>query len=380
MKDPAAVASGGDLHPLIAEGVSPWVEGVHRSLIVSGCLARLIKDAGVRGAVCDPGTLAEAVTGDPVYRDQLVRLAYRGATVGEALRALQVHDAREACDELNEVFEKTQGHDGQVSVDLDPGLCHDAAATTRAAAELWRALDRPNALVKIPATIEGLAAIRDCLGRGISVHATGIFSVARYRETVDAYFDGMERALAEGERLSAIASLASFPVSWLDTEVDVRLDELRGLDEPTRAAARTVRGTAALTNARLMYQVYEERLGSERWRALRAAGARPQRLMWSDTAVRDPERPGTGYVDGIVAWGTVSAMTLPTLEAAVHHCDLRGDTLMGEQDSAKAALGELERLGISYETVVRKAATDSEARLAAAWRALREAVATGLHI
>ena len=379
MKDPAAVASGGDLHPLIAEGVSPWVDGIHRSMIVSGCLARLIKDAGVRGAVCDPGTLAAAVAGDPVYRDQLVRLAYRGATVGEALRALQVHDAREACDELYEVFEKTQGHDGQVSVDLDPGLCHDAAATTRAAVELWRTLDRPNALVKIPATAEGLTALRECLGRGISVHATEIFSVARYRATVDAYFDGMERALAEGERLSAIASLASFPVGRLDAEVDARLDELRGLDEPTRAAARTVRGTGALANARLMYQVYEERLGSERWRTLRAAGARPQRLMWSGTAVPDPERSSTGYVDGIVAWGTVSAMTLPTLEAAVRHCDLRGDTLLGERESAEAALAELGRLGISYQAVVRKAETDSEARHNRAWRALREVVATSLH-
>ncbi len=379
MKDPAAVASGGDLHPLIAEGVSPWVEGVHRSMIASGCLARLIKDAGVRGAVCDPGTLAEAVTGDPVYREQLVRLAYRGATIGEALRALQVHDAREACDELNEVFEKTQGHDGQVSVDLEPGLCHDADATVKAAVELWRALDRPNALVKIPATAEGLVAMRECLGRGIGVHATGIFSVACYRETVDAYFDGMERALSEGERLSVISSLASFPVGRLDAEVDVRLDELRGMDEPTRSAARTVRGAAALANARLLYGVYEERLGSERWRTLRAAGARPQRLMWTDTAVSDPARSGTGYVDGIVAWGTVSAMGLPTLEAAVRHCDLRGDTLMGEGPSAQATLAELDRLGISYETVVRKAAADSEARHTKAWRALREAVATRLH-
>ncbi|MEU1624281.1 transaldolase [Streptomyces sp. NPDC020096] len=380
MKDPAAVASGGDLHPLIAEGVSPWVDGIHRSLIVSGCLARLIKDAGVRGAVSNPRALAEAVTDDPVYRDQLVRLAYRGATVGEALRALQVHDTREACDELYEVFEKTQGHDGQVSVDLDPGLAHDAEATANAAVELWRALDRPNALVKIPATTEGLTAIRECLGRGIGVHATEIYSVARYRETVGAYFDGLERALAEGGRLSAIASVASFPVSRLDAEVDARLDELRGLDEPTRVAARAIRGAAALANARLMYQGYEERLGSERWRRLRAAGARPQRLMWTDTAVPDPERSSTGYVDGIVAWGTVSAMSLTTLEAAVRHCDLRGDTLMGERGSAQAVLDELERLGVSYETVVRKAAADGAVRRAAAWRVLREAVAARLHI
>ncbi|MEV4616853.1 transaldolase family protein [Kitasatospora sp. NPDC049258] len=358
----------------MAEGVSPWLDGVHRGLLVSGALTRLVAQTGVRGATSDPLALADALAHGTAYREQLLRLAHHRVSVDGAVWATSVWDQRLACEELRQVFESTHGYDGLVSMDLDPRLAHDAAATVTEAVELARAVGRRNALVKIPATTAGLSAIRDCVGLGIGVHATEIYSVSRYTQVVAAYFDGLEIALASDHRLSGIASVASLPVGRVDAEVDGLLGELGSED------ARALLGQASLAAARLLYRVYEEHLGGERWRTLRAAGARPQRLMWTDTARAGRPRPGTGYVESLVSWGTVNAMSLPTLEDAARHSTLRGDTLMGQHEAAQAVLDRLGRLGISYDAVVRRLEAESVGRLTDSWLLLRSSVAEQLRM
>lgn len=361
--DPGDTA-GGTLRELAAEGVSPWLDGIDRGLITSGGFLGLIEMTGILGATSNPEQLAKAVADDhSAYRDQLTALADRHADTDSAIRALSLHDARLACDGLLRVFTRTDGHDGHVSIDLDPRLADDAVATVEAASEVFVELDRPNAMVKIPATEEGLVAIRDCLAKGICVHATEIFSLRRYRQVVQAYFEGLTNAKAAGLELAVIASVASLPVGVFDAEVDVRLAEHDGVD------ARTLRGTGALANARLMYREYDQRLGTQRWRGLQADGARPQRLMWTATAARS----GTEYVDRIVAWGTVTAMSLSTIDSVIRHGELRGDTLAGECEDALSVVENLGRLGVAYDSVVRKLEQDSASRLDRSWQELRSA-------
>jgi transaldolase len=354
---------------LVAEGVSPWLDGIDRDLITSGRFTCLVKEIGILGATSSPARFAAAVADDhSAYRDQLAELAARRADTDSAIRALALHDARLACDGLLGVFTGTDGHDGYVSVDLDPLLADDAAATVEAASEVTAELERPNVLVKVPATAAGLVATRDCLAAGIGVHVTEIFSLHRYREVVRAYFEGLAAAKEAGLDLSRIASVASLAVGEFDAEVDARLTEHGGAD------ALALRGSGALSNARLLYHEYDQRLGSRQWRDLQANGARPQRLMWTSTEPRS----GTSYADRIVAWGTVTAMSPATIDWMTRNGDLQGDTLTGERAAAQSVVDELGGLGVTYDSVVRRLEQDSGRRLEQSWQELRLATRKGL--
>ncbi|MGK5547782.1 transaldolase family protein [Streptomyces sp. URMC 127] len=361
------VTSGGEvLRELLAEGVSPWLDGLHRSLLTSGTLTRLVAAGRVRGATTGPGALAAEVAGGTSYAQQLSHLACRSVPLTTAVQALCAYDLRTACDELRPVFTATQGLDGHVSMDPVgyPGGC--AGALADSAVALHRAACRPNALVRLPATDDGLAAAGECLARGIGVHLTGIFSVQRYEQVVEAWFTGLERARDAGLDLSVIPSLAALPVARIDAGADARLR--------AAGAGPELRGTAALAVARLVYQRYEEGLGSARWRVLAAAGARPQRLMWSVGS----DAAGVPYVESFVAWGTVSAMSPAALEAVVERGRLRGDTLTGQDGAARAAVARLERCGVSLTEVAKKLEADGVAHGVSSWRALRGAVAARL--
>lgn len=365
MGERSVISDGEVLRELLAEGVSPWLGGLCRSLLAPGRLGALVREAGVRGATSHPRALAADMARGTAYRQQLSHLACRSVPLDTAVQALCAYDLRSACDELRPVFASTRGRDGHVSMDLDPRLAYDTRATVAAAVALNRAACRPNALVKIPATDEGTAAVGDCLARGIGVHVTEIFSVRRYERVVDAYFDGLERALAAGRDLAAISSVASLPVARLDAGIDARLRASgAGTAEP---------GTASPAVARLVYRLYEERLGSDRWRILAAAHAHPQRLVWEVDTPGDPA-PAVPYVAGLVAWGTVSVMSEATLEAVARRCRLQGDTLSGEAEAARAVVTGLERRGVSLEEVAKKLETDGVDRLVSAWRELRGAV------
>jgi transaldolase len=351
------------LKRLSDEGVAIWLDDLSRKRITSGGLAELI-DQHVVGVTTNPSIFQKAISGGDGYEQQLKELAVRGVTVEEAVRMITTADVRDAADVLRPVFDATEGQDGRVSIEVDPRLAHNTEATVAEAKQLAWLVDRPNTLIKIPATRAGLPAITEVIGLGISVNVTLIFSLERYREVMDAYLAGLEKAKARGLDLSKIHSVASFFVSRVDTEIDKRLDAL-GTD-----AAKAARGKAALANARLAYEAYEEVFGSERWNALDRAQANRQRPLWASTGVKDPAYKDTLYVDELVAPGTVNTMPEATLEATADHGGITGDTVRGTYDRSRAELAAVAELGISYDEVVQLLEDEGVEKFEASWNDL----------
>ncbi|MGN6301472.1 MAG: transaldolase, partial [Angustibacter sp.] len=276
---------------------------------------------------------------------QLREIAAQGKDVDTAIFDITTADVRDACDVLRPVYDRTNGQDGRVSIEVDPRLAHDTAQTIEAARKLWATVDRPNVMIKIPATVEGLPAITQAISEGISVNVTLIFALDRYRGVMQAFLTGLEQAREKGLDLSTIRSVASFFVSRVDTEVDKRLDAL-GTDE-----AKALRGQAGIANARLAFHAFEEVFGTPRWEVLAGEGAHPQRPLWASTGVKDPAYPDTMYVTELVTDGVVNTMPGKTMDAVADHGELHGDTVRSEYDEARQLLDALERLGISYTDV-----------------------------
>ncbi|WP_316755334.1 transaldolase [Streptomyces herbicida] len=367
-----ATASAGALKRLSDEGVSIWLDDLSRSRISTGDLARLVENRNVVGVTTNPSIFQAAIGSGEGYEEQLTDLAVRGVTVDEAVRMMTTADVRAAADILHSVYISTDGRDGRVSIEVDPRLAHDTAATIAEARQLAWLVDRPNVMIKIPATRAGLPAITEVIAQGISVNVTLIFSLERYREVMDAYLAGLEKARAKGLDLSAIHSVASFFVSRVDSEIDERLTGI-GTQE-----ARSLRGRAALANARLAYEAYEDVFGGRRWLALSGDGANRQRPLWASTGVKDPAYKDTLYVDELVAPGTVNTMPEATLNATADHGEITGDTVTGGYQRARADLAAVERLGISYDEVVQQLEDEGVAKFEAAWQELLDAVAKSL--
>ncbi|MBO7934820.1 MULTISPECIES: transaldolase [Streptomyces] len=360
------------LKRLTEEGVSIWLDDLSRERIRTGNLAALIATRNVVGVTTNPSIFQAAIGSGEGYEDQLADLAVRGVTVDEAVRMMTTADVRAAADLLHDTYTTTDGRDGRVSIEVDPRLAHDTAATVAEARQLAWLVDRPNVMIKIPATKAGLPAITEVVGLGISVNVTLIFSLERYRAVMDAYLAGLERARAAGIDLSTVHSVASFFVSRVDAEIDKRLTALG--TEPALA----LRGRAALANARLAYQAYEEVLAGPRWAALEQAGARPQRPLWASTGVKDPAYKDTLYVEDLVAPGTVNTMPEATLDATADHGDITGDTVTGGYERARADLDAVAALGISYDEVVTRLEDDGVAKFEAAWEDLLSTVTKSL--
>jgi transaldolase len=290
----------------------------------------------------------------------------RKLTVEEALRMITTADVRDAADILRPVYDASGHQDGRVSIEVDPRLAHHTKATVAEAKQLAWLVDRPNTLIKIPATRAGLPAITEVIGRGISVNVTLIFSLARYGEVMDAYLSGLEKARAAGLDVSEIHSVASFFVSRVDTEIDKRLEKVG------TAEAKALKGKAAVANARLAYQAYEEVFGSDRWQALERAGANKQRPLWASTGVKDPAYPDTLYVTELVAPNTVNTMPEATLDATAEHGEVTGDTVRGAYEQAKAELGAIGAIGVSYDDVVQVLEDEGVEKFETAWNELLE--------
>ncbi|MER7518786.1 transaldolase [Streptomyces sp. NPDC126499] len=352
------------LKRLSDEGVAIWLDDLSRQRITSGNLAELIDQSHVVGVTTNPSIFQKAISEGHGYDQQLADLAARKVTVEEAIRMITTADVRDAADILRPVFDATQGQDGRVSIEVDPRLAHDTAATIAEAKQLAWLVDRPNTLIKIPATQAGLPAITEVIGLGISVNVTLIFSLERYRAVMDAYLAGLEKARERGLDLSKIHSVASFFVSRVDTEIDKRLDAI-GTDE-----AKGLKGRSALANARLAYQAYEEVFGSERWAALDKAQANKQRPLWASTGVKDPAYKDTLYVVDLVAPGTVNTMPEATLEATADHGEVTGDTIRGTYDESRAVLDAVAALGISYDDVVQVLEDEGVDKFEASWNDL----------
>jgi transaldolase len=357
------------LAELTAAGVSIWLDDISRDRLITGNLAALVRDLSVSGVTSNPTIFAHALSNGTAYDTQVGELALRGVSTEEAMRALTTYDIRWACDVLRPVYESTGHVDGRVSIEVDPRLAGDTARTIAEARALWWLVDRPNAYVKIPATLAGLPAITQCLSEGISINVTLIFSLQRYRQVIDAFMAGLEQAAAAGRDLPSITSVASFFVSRIDTEVDRRLDKLG-----TPAAAE-LRGRAGIANARLAYEVYEETSATPRWEALRAKGARPQRPLWASTSTKDPAYEDTMYVVELAAPGTVNTMPEATLRAAADHARLRGDTVRGTYEQSREVFAELAGLGISYDDVVTVVEEEGVQKFGASWQQMRDSLA-----
>ncbi|MER6566650.1 transaldolase [Streptomyces sp. NPDC001093] len=352
------------LKRLSDEGVAIWLDDLSRKRITSGNLAELIDQQHVVGVTTNPTIFQKAISSGDGYEQQVADLAARKVTVEEAIRMITTADVRDAADILRPVFDATGGKDGRVSIEVDPRLAHNTRATVAEAKQLAWLVDRPNTLIKIPATKAGLPAITETIGLGISVNVTLIFSLERYRAVMDAYLSGLEKAKERGLDISLIHSVASFFVSRVDTEIDKRLDGI-GTDE-----AKALRGKAAVANARLAYQAYEEVFSSDRWSALENAGANKQRPLWASTGVKDPAYPDTLYVTELVAPNTVNTMPEATLEATEDHGQISGDTVAGTYEQARADLDALENLGISYDDVVQVLEDEGVEKFEASWNDL----------
>ncbi|WP_433715624.1 transaldolase [Nocardia sp. CA-084685] len=360
------------LTALTQAGVSIWLDDLSRGRLTDDSLARLVRDQHVTGVTTNPAIFAKAITGSDTYTDQIRRLALRRVDLDTALRELATYDVRWACDVLRPVYDATHGVDGRVSIEVDPRLAHDTDRTVAEAHALWWLVDRPNLFVKIPAAKQGLPAITACLAEGIDINVTLMFSLHRYRQVIEAFLDGLELAHANGRDIARIHSVASFFVSRVDIAVDQRLDKL-GTDQ-----AAALRGAAAIANARLAYQLHEQYLDGDRWRALARAGARPQRPLWASTGVKDPRYDDTRYVTELVAPGVVNTMPETTLHAVADHGHIPRDSIHGTYPQARQVLDELAVLGIDYDEIVTTLEDDGVAKFDASWDHLATELSTTL--
>ena len=362
------MAQNEKLAELSEAGVAVWLDDLSRDRIRSGNLQSLVAGHSVVGVTTNPTIFAAAISGSDSYDDQLHALAVRKVSVEEALRTITAADVRDACDLLAPVAAASPG-DGRVSLEVAPGLAHDTDATAAEAGHLWWLVDRPNLFIKIPATEAGLPAITETIANGISVNVTLIFSLERYRAVMDAYLSGLEKRVADGGSLDGIASVASFFVSRVDTEIDKRLDK--------SGADPSLKGKAALANAQLAYQAYEEVFSSDRWRALEAQGAVPQRPLWASTGVKNPEYSDTMYISELIAPGTVNTMPEKTMMAYADHGS-PGTPVQKSYDDAAAVMKAVADAGIDLDDVFRVLEDEGVQKFVDSWDELTESVRTQL--
>jgi transaldolase len=359
------------LENLTRAGVSIWLDDLTRNRITSGNLKELIDTMSVRGVTTNPSIFEGAIAGSAeAYATQIATLASQGLSAEQAVRLMTSDDVRSACDIFAGVFKESGGTDGRVSIEVDPRSARDTQATIAEAQDLWNLVDRENLLIKIPATVEGLPAITEVIGRGISVNVTLIFSVDRYIQVMNAYMSGLELALERGHRIDNIESVASFFVSRVDSAVDSLL-KINGSDK-----AIALLGQAAIINARLAWQSYIDVLAGDRWRALQ--GANPQRPLWASTGVKDPTYADTRYVIDLVAPGCVNTMPEKTLFAVADHGLFVGDTVSGTADASASIWRQLSDLGIDMNSVCGDLENDGVAKFEQAWTALLDTVAKAL--
>jgi transaldolase len=357
-----------NLAALSAAGVSVWLDDLSRDRLQSGNLQELIDTKSVVGVTTNPSIFQKALSEGEAYDAQVAELAERGADVDATIRTVTTDDVRNACDVLAPQWEASEGIDGRVSIEVDPRLAHDTDKTIQQAVELWKIVDRPNLLIKIPATKPGLPAITAVLAEGISVNVTLIFSVERHREVMDAYLAGLEKAREAGHDLSKIHSVASFFVSRVDTEIDKRLEN-NGSEE-----AIALRGQAGVANARLAYAAYQEVFDSgDRFQALKADGARVQRPLWASTGVKNPDYSDTLYVTELVAPHTVNTMPEKTIDSVADHGVVVGDTVSGTGVAAQEVFDKLEAAGIDLTDVFIVLENEGVEKFEASWNELLEA-------
>lgn len=353
------------VHEVLEAGTSIWLDDLSRAKITSNdphALPARIKESAVVGVTTNPSIFSAAISGAAEYTADIASM--KSLSVDEVVKKLTTDDVRQACELFTSIYQSTGGVDGRVSIEVDPRLAHDTEGTIAAGKELWSIINRPNLMIKVPATIEGLPAITALIAAGISVNVTLIFSVKRYGQVIEAYIKGIEQC----EEPSTVHSVASFFISRIDSSIDALLKKNGS------AEANALLGKAAIANAHLAYQLFEEKFASERWMALTAKGANKQRPLWASTGVKDPAYPDTRYVIELIAPNTVNTMPQSTLDAVIDHGVVRGNTISGNYAGAIEVLKALSALGISLDEVTTELEIDGVKKFAQAWEELLENV------
>jgi transaldolase len=363
------------LHRLSALGQSVWIDSLSREAIRGGRVQRLIDDDTVVGATSNPTIFQKAMSSGDAYDEQLRELGSND--VEQAFWALAEQDISEACDLFRSTWEEGLGRDGYVSLEVDPRLAYDSLGTFREAIRLHEAVDRPNLLVKIPATKPGLAAIEDVIAKGRSINVTLIFSLKRYAEVAESYVRGLERLVAEGGDPSKVASVASFFVSRIDTEADRRLDELDPDELDPAHPHDDLKGRLAVANAKLAYRHYQHIFQGPRWDYLAGKGATPQRVLWASTSTKNPAYPDTLYVDELIGPDTINTMPEETIAAFQDH-GLPRPSLHEGLAEAQAVLDELAEAGVSYDDVTDTLEREGVEKFEASYRELLDSLSAKL--
>ena len=345
--------SSNPLKQLAELGQSIWLDYIRRDLISSGGLRRLIEEDGLRGMTSNPSIFEKAIADSHDYDEDIRAMALDGKGVEAIYETLSQRDVQSAADEFRPLYEKTGGADGFVSLEVNPHLAHDTRGTVEEGRRLWAALNRPNVLIKVPATADGLPAIQQLIGEGISVNVTLLFGLPRYRQVVEAYLAGIETRAAQGKPVKQIASVASFFVSRIDALVDPLLEKLVTRGGKEADLARAARGQTAIASAKMAYQIYREIFGGDRFRKLAAQGARAQRLLWASTSTKNPDYSDVKYVEALIGLDTVDTAPLETLDAYRDHGEPKA-RLEQDVEEARRLLARLPELGIGIDDVTRQ--------------------------
>lgn len=360
---------------LKALGQSVWLDYIRRDLIDSGGLARLVHEDGVRGVTSNPSIFEKAISGSRDYADLIASAARQGGSAKAIYERLAIRDIRDAADVLRAVHVESGARDGFVSLEVAPALANDTEATVEEARRLWREVGRGNLMIKVPGTPAGIPAIRRLIGDGINVNVTLLFARAAYEQAAEAYVSGLEARAARGGNLGGVASVASFFVSRIDTAIDAELErKMADAAETGRVELASLRGRAAIANAKLAYRIYRDIVTGDRWRALAAKGAQPQRLLWASTSTKNPSYRDVIYVEELVGRDTVNTIPPATLDAFRDHGRVR-ESLVEDLDAARKLLAELERHGISLAAVTDRLLDEGVKLFADAFDKLLAAVA-----
>jgi transaldolase len=345
--------SGNPLKRLGTLGQSIWLDYIRRDLMASGELRRLIDEDGLRGMTSNPSIFEKAIADSHDYDGDIRAMALGGNGADAIYETLSQRDVESAADQFRPLYDRTDGQDGYVSLEVNPHLAHDTKGTIEEARRLWAALNRPNVLIKVPATANGLPAIQQLIGEGISVNVTLLFGLPRYRQVAEAYVAGIEARAAQGEPVKHLASVASFFVSRIDALVDPLLEKLIAQGSKEVDLARRARGQVAIASAKMAYQIYKDIFGSDRFRRLAARGARAQRLLWASTSTKNPDYSDVKYVEALIGPDTVDTAPLETLDAYRDHGEPEARLEQGVEE-ARRVLERLPELGIDIDKVTRQ--------------------------
>src|SRR3954447_1139019 len=354
------------LHELSEVGQSVWIDSLSREMIESGELERLIEEDAVVGVTSNPSIFQKAFDSGDSYDEQMRELMDGEDDDREVFFRIAVTDVQNACDILRPTWDKGNGRDGWVSLEVDPNIAFDTEKTTSDAKRLNEMVDRPNVFIKIPATEAGLKAIEDSIAAGIPINVTLIFSLERHRKVAEAYIKGLERFVEDGGDPSTLASVASFFVSRVDTEADKRLQEPGGHDE--------LKGKLAIANARLAYQAYKEIFSGERWQKLADKGASAQRCLWASTSTKNEDYRDVIYVEELIGQDTVNTMPVDTVKAFQDHGEV-AETIEKDVDEARALLDKLDEAGVDYDDVVRVLEEEGVQKFSDSFKELLDGVA-----